>query len=231
MTAIAAGDHTTVALTAGGAVYVWGDGACGTGSCNPGQPVAALAGSTAIGVAWQRVLATRADGAVVRWDGTVATPISGISGATALDGAYDRGLGAAGGNAATFRTEIGPPFTATTVLTGGVVAIAAGTQTSVNDSAALRSDGTVWVWRADPPSPPVPLSWQGQSGDRPLTLATLVEHLNRAAFHLPEHPSPSAAAEGGIAAPAPPGGLLFRRRLAHFYFGDYTCRLRGRCRP
>jgi alpha-tubulin suppressor-like RCC1 family protein len=124
VTAIAAGDNYSLALTQDGTVWAWGfndSGQLGSGGTetadeNPGQ-VSGLSGITAIAAGYAQGLALRQDGTVWVW-----------------------GYGAWGGLGNGTQTNSNVPIQVAGL--SGVAAIAAGD----NFDVVLLEDGTLWAW-------------------------------------------------------------------------------------
>lgn len=176
VTAIAAADRRSLAVTRDGTVWAWGYGSPGDGTFIPSRSPARVPGLTAaiaVATATWYTVALRNDGTVWAWGEPFAgdpddpsfptswmpTAVQGISGATSLvvGGGLALALDRNGSVWAWGKGIIGDGKTRSRVPTQvpgltGVATIAAGRSHSV----ALRTDRTLWAWG---------LNHQGQIGD------------------------------------------------------------------
>ena len=148
VTAIAAGDHQSLALRGNGTVVAWG---CSSGP-HAGEcsvPVG-LSGVTAIAAGEAQSLALKDNGTVVAWGcgggpsfGQCSVPV-GLSGVTAIAAGYAQSLALKGDGTVVAWGCSGPDYGQCTVPGGlsGVTAIAADDYSSL----ALKGDGTIVSW-------------------------------------------------------------------------------------
>ena len=150
VTAIAAGNAHSLALTKDGSVIAWGcGGITDVGPC--AVPAEASSGMTAISAGANHSLALKQDGSVLAWGcpsfsfGQCDVPAATSSGVTAIAAGSDHSLALKqDGGVIAWGCEHVPPekCTVPVAASSGVIAIDA----SQNHSLALKQDGSVIAW-------------------------------------------------------------------------------------